>query len=231
MHDIIASPRTGTDKAAPRTASMPAPRKKNRWSRGFWIRQLHTWHWISSALSLMGLLLFVVTGFTLNHAGSIAASPRIHDGKARLEASVLPTLHAPENGTEAPIPTQARRDASAKTGLSIPATPADWSDGEIYLAMPRPGGDAWISIDRATGAITWETTDRGWIAYLNDLHKGRNTGGVWRAFIDAFVLAATVFVGTGFALLWMHGRHRPATWPVTGLGLLIPFLLALFFIH
>ena len=88
-----------------------------------------------------------------------------------------------------------------------------------------------VAIDRQSGEMTWEVTDRGWIAYLNDLHKGRDTGDVWRLFIDVFVLASLVFIGTGFVLLWLHVRNRPATWPLTGLGFLIPFLLALFFIH
>ena len=39
--------------------------------RAFWMRQLHQWHWISSALCLVGLLLFALTGITLNHAGAI----------------------------------------------------------------------------------------------------------------------------------------------------------------
>ncbi len=43
-------------------------------------------------------------------------------------------------------------------------------------ALPRPGGDAWLSVERDSGAISYEITDRGWIAYLNDLHKGRKPG-------------------------------------------------------
>ena len=41
------------------------------------MKQLHTWHWISAAVSLLGTLLFAVTGLTLNHASSIAAEPTI----------------------------------------------------------------------------------------------------------------------------------------------------------
>jgi len=42
--------------------------------------------------------------------------------------------------------------------------------------MPRPGGDAWLSIETDSGVLLYERTERGWISYLNDLHKGRNTG-------------------------------------------------------
>ncbi len=79
--------------------------------------------------------------------------------------------------------------------------------------------------------MLYERTDRGWIAYLNDLHKGRNTGTAWSWFIDLFAVASLVFCLTGLVLLQLHARHRPMTWPVTGMGLVIPLLLALYFIH
>ena len=69
---------------------------------------------------------------------------------------------------------------------------AEWSDEELYLSAPGPGRDAWVSIDRASGAAKFETTDRGWIAYFNDLHKGRNTGLAWTIFIDVVAAAVPV---------------------------------------
>jgi uncharacterized protein len=40
-------------------------------SRAVWLRRLHTWHWISSAIALAGILFFSLTGLTLNHAESL----------------------------------------------------------------------------------------------------------------------------------------------------------------
>src|SRR4051812_14498701 len=37
-------------------------------SRAVWLKNLHQWHWISSALCLLGMFLFSITGITLNHA-------------------------------------------------------------------------------------------------------------------------------------------------------------------
>ena len=202
-----------------------------RRSRGFWLRQLHSWHWISSAVALAGLLLFTISGVTLNHAADIEAEPDIVQTKASLDSNLLALMEPFAEGDLAPIPGDIRQAAGRKLDISIPDTPAEWSEFEVYLTMPRPGGDAWLSIDRKTGAIVYEKTDRGWIAYLNDLHKGRDTGVVWRWFIDIFAAAATVFIVTGFVLLFMHSRNRPATWPVTGLGLVIPVLLILLFVH
>jgi len=82
-----------------------------------------------------------------------------------------------------------------------------------------------------SGELEYELTDRGWIAYFNDLHKGRHSGEAWSWFIDLFAVACVVFSLTGLLLLQRHAGNRPSTWPLVGLGLVIPLLLALLFIH
>jgi uncharacterized protein len=99
------------------------------------------------------------------------------------------------------------------------------------VSLPRPGGDAWLTIDRQSGDIEYELTDRGWVSYLNDLHKGRNSGLMWSLFIDAFAVACLVFCITGLCLLQFHSARRPATWPVVSLGIVIPVVLLLLFVH
>jgi hypothetical protein len=211
------------------TAATPAKVKRSR--KSFWLKQLHTWHWMSSAVSLVGLLLFAITGFTLNHAADIEATPQSVERAAQLP----PPLRALVKPDDAPdsrksLPADVAKFVGEK--LQMPTTgDAEWSIDTVYLALPRPGGDGWISIDRETGEVTSEVSSRGWIAYLNDLHKGRNAGTVWKWFIDVFVFACIVFTLTGLVLLWMHSRHRRSTWPIVAAGLVIPALLAIFFIH
>jgi hypothetical protein len=108
---------------------------------------------------------------------------------------------------------------------------AEWSADQVYLALPRPGGDGWVALDRATGEAEAEATDRGWISYLNDLHKGRNSGAAWSWFIDIFAFACIIFAATGLFLLQLHSAKRKSTWPLVGLGLAVPALLAIVFIH
>ena len=79
--------------------------------------------------------------------------------------------------------------------------------------------------------MLYESTDRGWVSYLNDLHKGRNTGAAWSWFIDIFAGVCVLFSLTGLLLLQRHATGRPSTWPLVGLGLIVPVLLALLFIH
>ena len=60
--------------------------------RVFWLRTLHQWHWISSAVCLIGMLLFAITGITLNHAAKIEASPEVTHLTATLPAPVVAML-------------------------------------------------------------------------------------------------------------------------------------------
>lgn len=210
--------------AVPRAAR---PRRK---LRAAWLKQLHTWHWVSAAVSLAGMLLFAVTGITLNHAASIGAEPQVTRAEATLPPALLARLRTPA-GEGAPLPPDVAQAVAAAVNLDPGSRPAEWSDEEAYVALPGPGRDAWVSIDRTTGAIEAETTWRGWISYLNDLHKGRNTGDAWFWFIDVFAVACIVFTLTGLLLLQLHARHRPSTWPLVATSLVVPLLLALFLIH
>ncbi|WP_277980153.1 PepSY-associated TM helix domain-containing protein [Sphingomonas phyllosphaerae] len=207
-------------------ARRPAAR---RW-RSWWLKQLHTWHWVSAAVSLVAMLLFALTGVTLNHAASISATPVVTERAAILPAALRHQLVG-AHAKDAPLPLAVGEAVARAVGVDPTARAAEWSDGEVYVALPRPGGDAWVSVDRATGAITAEITDRGWISYLNDLHKGRNAGVAWFWFIDLFAAACVLFTLTGLLLLHLHARHRRATWPLVALGLAAPALIALLLIH
>ncbi len=198
--------------------------------RGFWLRTLHQWHWISSAVCLVGMLLFAITGITLNHAAKIEGAPRVDNRTMTLPPALLASLGTHEEGNAA-LPEAVADWLGDAFDIAIGTREAEWSADEVYLSLPGPGKDAWISIDKASGAVEYERTDRGWISYLNDLHKGRNAGPAWGWFIDVFAIACVVFTVTGLFLLQMHARQRPTTWPWVGLGVVIPVLLALLFIH
>ena len=198
--------------------------------RGFWLRTLHQWHWISAAVSLAGLLLFAATGVTLNHAAQIEAKPDTEQRTATLPPPLLAALGTRDAG-EAPLPPKVERWLDDELDIALRGRQGEWSAEEIYLSLPSPGADAWLSIDRASGEVEYERTERGWISYLNDLHQGRNAGPAWGWFIDVFAIACVVFTVTGLFLLQMHARQRPSTWPWVGLGLVVPVLLALLFIH
>ncbi|KRG67996.1 PepSY-associated TM helix domain-containing protein [Pseudoxanthomonas dokdonensis] len=212
--------------AATRTSTAAIQQQR----RGFWLRTLHQWHWISSAICLIGMLLFAITGITLNHASRIEAEPQIDNRQLQLPAPLLAGLRGHADGN-APLPSASASWLGKELAVAIGRKPAEWSQDEIYLSMPGPGSDAWLSIDRESGAVEYEATRRGWISYFNDLHKGRNAGPAWGWFLDLFAVACLVFCITGLFLLQLHARQRRMTWPMVGLGLIVPLLIALLFIH
>lgn len=206
------------------------------------LRHLYRWHWISAAVSLVGLLMFAITGFTLNHAADIEARPVVVTASISLPDSMRERLwgsgsspsddetRAPASDSR-PLPQAFDEWLANELGVNAGGRAAEWSDAEIYLSLPRPGGDAWLRVDREAGEIEYERTDRGWIAWLNDLHKGRHAGTAWALFIDLFALACVVFAITGLLILAMHARNRPLAWPMLALGALIPTVVVLLFVH
>lgn len=220
--------------AAVRPAQPTAAQRAQR--RAQWLKAILPWHWISSALTLAGLLAFALTGITLNHAGSIEAKPALRSGEFELSPAERDVLarDAPAGvaSRRAPLPIALTPALQERLGLDWDAaTEAEWSVDEVYLSLPRPGGDAWLRVERSTGAVEWEDSDRGVIAWLNDLHKARHTGAAWRWFIDIFAIACAFAAISGLLLLALHARRRPSTWPLVAVGLVLPLLLAIYAAH
>ncbi|MAF62246.1 MAG: hypothetical protein CL680_12430 [Blastomonas sp.] len=224
----VSAPRNGPLRPAPPRSKSAAKPKK---AKQFWLKQLHSWHWISAAISLSGMFVFAIPGITLNHASSIAAEPIVVTQSAQLPGSLIEYLRRGPEAGSAPLPAAVRAELEDAVGIDAGTAAAEWSETEVYVAVPGPGSDAWISIDRASGKIEAERTDRGWVSFFNDLHKGRNTGTAWFWLIDILAVACVVFTFTGLLLLQLHARHRPSTWPLVGLGTAIPLIIILFFMH
>ncbi|MDF1753894.1 MAG: PepSY-associated TM helix domain-containing protein [Verrucomicrobiales bacterium] len=202
--------------------------------KSFWTKQFYLWHWVSSAICLMTMLLFAITGITLNHAGKITAKPAKIEKTAELSPNLLAEIKVDDDEDsefKKALPGPIRQWISNQFDVTTGGRAYEWSDIDIYIDLPTPGGDAWMSIDRETGEVIYEKTTRGLIAYANDLHKGRNTGREWVWFMDIFSGASIIFCLTGLALLWVHSKRRPSTWPIVAAGLLIPFIIIFFFVH
>src|ERR1700761_4170569 len=94
-------------------------------SRAFWLKQLHQWHWISSALCLVGMLLFAITGFTLNHAGQIEAQTKTVHRSAQLPDALLKAVSGDDQ----------------RKGVALPAAVADWISSTLDVDVAGRTGD------------------------------------------------------------------------------------------
>ncbi len=219
---------TETDLEIPTATPSPKPKASRR---STYVRQIVLWHWVSSGVCLGGMLLFTITGITLNHAAEITATPNVRSEQATLPSPLRLSLATEKREGKQPLPVPIAHWLVGKFGIKTMADTAEWSADEVYISLPRPGGDAWLSIDRESGGVKFETTDRGWISYLNDLHKGRHTGPAWQIFIDVLAVAFLVFTTTGLLLLQIHAGKRRSTWPLVLAGMLMPIVLMMFFVH
>lgn len=198
-------------------------------TRAFWSRQLRQWHWISSAVCLVLMLMFAATGITLNHADLFESKAEPVVREVALPGALqqrLATL-APQAVVPAPVAVEIRR----LTGADVTARKADNQYGEIVFDLAAPGKDRVLTIDLNAETMTYEVTDRGTVALFNDLHKGRHAGGAWKLLIDLSAAFFLIFALTGFGLLWLHARARVSTWPLTALGVVAPLVAFLLLVH
>ncbi len=175
------------------------------------------------------MLLFAVSGFTLNHADVFEAEGRSTSREYELASSVAALIDQQKNGT--PVPQAVSDEIFRLTGADVSGQMIDNQYGEVGFDLARPGRDATVTLDLNERKIHFETIDRGAIALLNDLHKGRHAGLVWGLLIDISALIFVVFTLTGLGLLYLHSRMRASTWPLTSLGMILPAIAYLLFVH
>ena len=180
----------------------------------FWIRWSHIY---ASMLGLAVTLFFSVTGITLNHPEWF---PEITVSLDPVEGKLDPRWLDPSraNKVEKLEIVEFFRREHGVTGLV-----ADFriEDDECLLTFKGPGHAADAVIDRATGRYTLNQVKHGFVAWINDLHKGRDTGPVWSILIDVSAVLLTLISTTGILLiLYLKMRRKPGLLVMT-IGALI----------
>lgn len=196
-----------------------------------WARRLHIY--ISMAL-LFVVLFFAVTGITLNRPELFeASSPSIE----RVELSLPDDVFVLNEGRL--VANEEKLLALLKGGAGISGIASGLDiyaeiDGrelvvaEASLDFKGPGYNAAVFIDVVEKFIEVEATDYGVIALLNDLHKGRNAGEVWKWFNDLTALLMIFFVLTGVCMLLPKKKTLYTSIKWTLFGSLLSFSVYLF---
>jgi hypothetical protein len=91
----------------------------------------------------------------------------------------------------------------------------DVDDGALHVEMKGPGRTSEAEIDRKTGKTHVTVTRRGFLVRLDDLHRGKDTGLVWRIVLD--VSAILLFVGSLSGILMWIALPRRRKWGVVAL--------------
>jgi uncharacterized protein len=195
------------------------------WGRHLKIRLVKLALWLHIYISMFGLatvLFFSVTGLTLNHPGwFFGNAERRTESEGQVE---LRWLHVatPAPAGEGPgsdgTPDLSREVAKLEVvehlrkahGIHGAVAYFRVDENECMVSFKGPGYAADAFIDRASGHYNVSQTQHGFVAVINDLHKGRDTGPAWSAVIDISAVILTVISLTGLVLIFfLKLRRRP----------------------
>jgi len=174
-------------------------------------------HIYLSMFSLAVVLFFSVTGITLNHPDWFFNAA---EGHAEAEGRInLDWLHsrAAASGPEAdqqaaPAQQVAKLEVveQLRTTHKIRGALAEFrvDENECLVSFKGPGYAADAFIDRESGRYRLTESYHGFIAVLNDLHKGRDSGPVWSVLIDVAAVLMTAISLSGLVLLFYLKLRR-----------------------
>lgn len=176
--------------------------------------------WLHIYVSMFGLaavLFFSVTGITLNHPGwfSDGAMHQVEaEGQVNLkwlnsDASSADPEKEPDPSSQVAkleIVEHMRKTHGVRGALAAFSV----EDRECVVSFKGAAYAADATIDRESGHYNLTQTSHGFIAVINDLHKGRDTGPVWSAVIDISAVVLTVISLTGLTLIfYLKLRRKP----------------------
>jgi hypothetical protein len=194
-------------------ASNPTLRRKT----AVLIRWLHIY---LSMISFAVVFFFAVTGLTLNHADRFGDEQHTVQAKGAMDPN---WVNARDTNRIRKLEVVEYLRATYHLRGALGDFRID--DEQIGVSFKGPGYAADAFITRATGKYDLTVTNAGIVGWINDLHKGRDTGHGWSVFIDVSAILLTLISLTGLILLLFLRRRRLAGLLVAAGGLLVAFLM------
>lgn len=188
---------------------MSHPHQRNQaWKRRLAI--VSRWLHIYISMAAFGILLFfAVTGITLNHQDWFSEDGRTTEIKGTLDKKWLGKEVAKLDVVEF-----LRRAHGIKGAMGEFRV----EDDQCTVTFKGPGYSANAFIDRASGKYDLTENRAGFVAAMNDLHKGRDSGRVWSVAIDVSAVLMTLVSLSGFTLIFFLQKRRLSGLVVTGIG-------------
>ncbi len=164
------------------------------------------------------VLFFAATGLTLNHPDWFASNQRTTTRHGVLDHKLL------RNGSSDRADKLAIVE-SLRSQEHVHGSVSDFrvDDAQISVSFRAAGYTADSFIDRDTGKYDLTEVQNGFVAVMNDLHKGRDTGKAWSAVIDLSAVLLILVSLTGLVLIWFVYNRRSS-------GLLLAALVTAIFI-
>ncbi|MFO0907438.1 MAG: PepSY-associated TM helix domain-containing protein [Isosphaeraceae bacterium] len=190
--------------------------------------------WLHIYLSMFGLaivLFFSVTGITLNHPDwFFAGAETTSTAEGTLDSKWLGPSRGETEGDDGVAKLEVVEHLRRSHGISGALSEFRIDPGECTVSFKGPGYAADAFIDRGTGKYSLNQTYHGFVAVINDLHKGRDTGPVWSAVIDLSAILMTIISLTGLVLLFYLKLRRVPGVVVGVLGTVVVALIVWLFV-
>jgi len=183
--------------APPQSPAKPAQKKKPVAKRGFdkgaFYRTSRMLHAYISAFAFLALMFFSVTGILLNHPDWLQGKPPAEQSLTGQipAAAIAAALKTPEP----PKALGAEVDQRVKVRGAFHS--GEMLDGEAMLRFEGANGSTDVILDLETGKVEATVQPATVTTIVNDLHKGKNTGAVWKLVIDVtgFLVLALSVIG------------------------------------
>ena len=145
------------------------------------------------------LFFFAATGLTLNHAEWFAGQQRTTQVKGSMRPEWL-------KGDVRKL--EVVEHLRAANGVRGAMSDFRIEDAQLSVSFKGPGYTADAFIDRSRGAYDLTETRNGFVAVMNDLHKGRDSGAVWASVIDVSGILMVLVSVSGFVLIFLLAKRR-----------------------
>jgi len=185
--------------------------------------------WLHIYLSMVSftiLLFFAVSGLTLNHADWFTSGKEVvtkDSGNVNLS-----WVNQPDTAkiNKLQLVEYFRNQHEVKGALS------DFriDDNECSITFNGPGYIADSFIDRKTGKYELTVTRFGFIAVINDLHKGRDSGKAWSWVIDLSAVLMTLVSVSGIVLICFIKKKRLSGFVIATVGTIACYLIYKLFV-
>jgi hypothetical protein len=179
--------------------------------------------WLHIYLSMASFALvffFAVTGLTLNHTEWFADQQSAAEHKGNVELKWVQTA-----SDDAVAKLEIAERLRSAHGIIAALSDFRIDESQCAVSFKGPGYSADAFINRATGEYELTENRLGFVAIINDLHKGRDTGRIWALLIDASAVFMTLVSLTGMALIFFLKRRRVSGLIMTVIGGVACFLV------
>jgi hypothetical protein len=215
---LVAEGETQPSTGRQRATQTKSPMSKQSRDTLKWARWFHVY---SSMIAFLLIFFFGITGITLNHpTWTFGSDIQMSTVEGQLPFS--PTL-ADNTADYLTISEFAR----SELGVSGSVDSFETTNDTIGITYRNPGYGADLFVDAIDGTYQLNVEQQGWVAVLNDLHKGRDSGSTWSWVIDVSAAFLVVVSLTGLLMQFFLRRRRRSAFASVAVGSILTVVLTL----